>query len=163
MNNRGLRRCTPTPLSSVELQLIGTHSQRSLPSYRTFMSMAAMTLSPRMNGWHLTSRLLLTPLRLNSNGWATLTTFVRHPSSPRRWWVAFEATLWAVWACPHCGKYGQRRWGGLAHSCILPPSTAGWSALSRLWTGYHPAARQQGPVWRPDVDAHWANPDPLGL
>eukprot|EP00971_Amphidinium_carterae_P031216 614497-Amphidinium_carterae.1 len=60
-----------------------------------------------------------------------------------------ETSPLLCWACQRGGN------------CILPPSLAGWSALSRLWAGYHSAARQQGPVWRPDFDALWANPDPL--
>eukprot|EP00971_Amphidinium_carterae_P201375 3995995-Amphidinium_carterae.1 len=99
-------------------------------------------------------------------------------------WGAREATLWVAPTCiphiqsfassmtsrssPPCGrantgKYGQCRWGGLAHTCTLPPSTAGRTALTRLWAGLHPANRTQGMVWRPDLDAHWANADPLDL
>eukprot|EP00971_Amphidinium_carterae_P159437 3160665-Amphidinium_carterae.1 len=68
-----------------------------------------------------------------------------------------------LWACQHCGKYGQRRWGGLAHTCTLPPSIAGRNALAKLWAGHHPANRTQGSVWRPDPGAQWANPDPLDM
>eukprot|EP00971_Amphidinium_carterae_P241421 4793549-Amphidinium_carterae.1 len=66
-----------------------------------------------------------------------------------------------LWACQHCGKHGQRRWGGLAHVCVLPPSVAGRTALARLWDGFHPASRHHGAVWRPDFDAQWAQLDPL--
>eukprot|EP00971_Amphidinium_carterae_P188900 3750158-Amphidinium_carterae.1 len=57
-------------------------------------------------------------------------------------------SVYFLWACQHCGKYGQRRWGGLSHTCLLAATTAGRNALARLWAGYHPASRPLGAVWR---------------
>eukprot|EP00971_Amphidinium_carterae_P089486 1771251-Amphidinium_carterae.1 len=49
-----------------------------------------------------------------------------------------------LWACQHCGKYGQRRWGGpCPHLHLIPPSVAGRNALAKLWAGQHPANRSQ--------------------
>eukprot|EP00971_Amphidinium_carterae_P005950 117326-Amphidinium_carterae.2 len=52
-----------------------------------------------------------------------------------------------MWACQHCGKYRQTRWGGLART--------------RAARGFHLSSRHLGGVWRPDLDALWAHPDPL--